>query len=63
MSGLVGVYQLNIRLPADLAAGGQALVVSLPPYGPSPCPCGGAACGARCPTVPLGSNSVNLPVR
>ena len=61
--GSVGVYQLNIQLPADLAAGDQALVVSLPPYTPYPCVCGGSTCGGPCPTMQLDSNSLNVPVR
>jgi uncharacterized protein (TIGR03437 family) len=61
--GLVGVYQLNIRLPTDLPAGDQDLVVSLPPYRPLPCMCGGATCYGICPTLLPDSNSLKVPVR
>jgi hypothetical protein len=56
--GLVGLYQVNIRVPSGLSSGDQSVVVSLPPYQKCCTP------GTNTTySVPLDSKSVKLTVR
>ena len=58
--GLIGVYQLNARVPSNAAAGDQDIVVSFPSY--QVC-CTGAGGSLRNYTIVVDSKPVKLPIR
>ena len=58
--GLIGVYQINVRVPQNASSGDQDVVVSFPPY--KVCCTGGGSAQSYI-TVVVDSEPVKLPVR